>query len=245
MGHSQGGAAAWSFAERQAKTPVSGYLGTISIAPPTNAIDQVAAAFANTSDTSLQATFGYQARLIAAVSADYPAYNFSGYTEVAFKKWGILEKYGLCLPTESLLYKDTPVGKPGWFEDKTVQTWASRVSGGSKAVAGPVLLLAGQIDKAVPLKFIQNTFKTSTSLKENRNANIELSVYEGLDHFPVIYGSQARWTAWIKDRFDGAGVYKTCEGLVKGPRVKETKQSILPNWLIVLPGATETWKTSL
>ena len=41
MGHSQGGGAAWSAAQRQAKRAVAGYLGTIAGSPVTNTIDQI------------------------------------------------------------------------------------------------------------------------------------------------------------------------------------------------------------
>ncbi len=40
MGHSQGGGAAWAFAERQASRPLSGYKGTVAIAPPARVLEQ-------------------------------------------------------------------------------------------------------------------------------------------------------------------------------------------------------------
>ena len=247
MGHSQGGGATYAFAERQAHTPVSGYLGSIPIAPPTTVIEQITAALQNLKDQSLQVSLGYQQKAIAAITADYPAYNFSGMTALTLARWQIGQKYGGCLPTESLLLNDVvQQGKPGWFADKTVQIWAGRVSTGGKPLVGPFLLIASQADLAVPVSFVQASLQESGNLKENKNQSIEFAVYEGLNHFPVIDGSQLRWLSWIRDRFDGVELDQKCVShFVNGPRVNGTKQSIVPNWLIELPASTEVWKASL
>ena len=39
IGHSQGGGAAWGVAERQAVTPIKGYLGAIAVSPVTNILE--------------------------------------------------------------------------------------------------------------------------------------------------------------------------------------------------------------
>jgi len=187
--------------------------------------------------------------VIGAVTADYPAYNYSGLTDLSLKRWQIEMEYGACLPTRLLLWADvdpTMVGKPEWFQDKTVQTWAGRVSAGGKPLAGPVLVIAGEKDTAVPLDFVKSAFNASSGLKENSKQSMELAVYQGLDHFPVIDGSQARWMDWIKARFDGEVTEgKGASTFVKGPRLAGIKQSTLPNWLVQLPGPLDTWKTSL
>ena len=39
IGHSEGGGAAWSFAERMVNNPIAGYKGTVAMAPPTRIFD--------------------------------------------------------------------------------------------------------------------------------------------------------------------------------------------------------------
>ena len=249
MGHSQGGAAAYAFAQRQAAQPVPGYLGTVSIAPPLDAVSQLAAALANPSDPTLQTTLALQQMVIAAVTADYPAYNYSGMTAQALQRWEIEMQVSGCLPTQSLLWSNVsfPIAKPGWTSDPTVQTWSARTRGGDKSLKGPLLVLAGDLDDPVPLRFLQNSYKTSCQLKESKRESLELVVYKGLNHFPVISGSRQKWMDWIKARFDGHAVDERCTTTtVSNPRIAGTKQTILPTWLIELPnGLADAWKTSL
>jgi len=113
-------------------------------------------------------------------------------------------------------------------------------------LAGPFLLIAGQADVVVPLSFVQSSFQESCDLKANKDQSIEFAVYEGLDHFPVIDGSQLRWLSWIRDRFDGVESDQKCvRHFINGPRVNGTKQSVVPNWLIQLPAPADVWKASL
>lgn len=248
MGHSQGGAAAYAFAQRQANEPVSGYLGTIAIAPLTSIIAQITAALANPTDPTLLTTLGFQQKAIAAVTADYPAYNYTGMTELAFERWQIEMQYSGCLPTEALLWATAtfPVGKPGWVNDSTVQTWAARVSTGGKPLKGPLLVIGGEIDDPVPLRFLKSAYNASCQVRENKRESLEMAVYDGLNHFPSIDGSQRKWMEWIKARFDGEDVYVRC-GMttVSNPRIAGTKQSILPNWLLQVPGPMDAWETAL
>ncbi|KAK4938141.1 hypothetical protein LTR10_021381 [Elasticomyces elasticus] len=252
MGHSEGGAASYAFAERQVHSPVSGYLGAISIGPLATPIKQVEAAFADPQDKFLQSTFSYQDMLIAAVTADYPAYNYSGFTDLGLKRWQILMEYGGCLPTSILLFADvnlaTMVGQPGWYQDTTVQTWAARISSGGRPLVGPLLVIAGEDDTAVALETVEGAFNASSALSQNANQSMDLAVYQGLDHFPTIDGAHAKWMNWIKARFDGEVI--ASDGLhtstfIEGPRLAGTKQSTLPNWLVQLPGPLDVWKTAL
>lgn len=73
-----------------------------------------------------------------------------------------------------------------------------------------------------------------------------MSTYEDRNQFPVFDGSQGMWMDWIKVLFDGEQLYGNCAStFVKGPRIAGMKQSILPNWIVQLPGLLEIWKTSL
>lgn len=83
IGHSQGGSATWAFAERQVARLLKGYRGAVAIAPPTRMIDQISRALADPSRPGAATSIGAAPKLIAAVTAQFPAYNFSGLTPLA------------------------------------------------------------------------------------------------------------------------------------------------------------------
>ena len=94
MGHSQGGNVAWSFAERQVKSPLPGYRGTISISPPTRILELVDNALkigASTLPSSwplwVPVVLGIQPTIIASITAVYQSYNFSGMTTISYDRW--------------------------------------------------------------------------------------------------------------------------------------------------------------
>ncbi len=165
-------------------------------------------------------------------------------------RWEIQIEYGACMPTELLLWADVlangTVGKPGWFEDPTVQTWARRVSAGGKPLIGPMLVIAGDGDTAVPVEFVQSAFNASSASAANSAQSLEMAVYQGLDHFPTVDMAEARWLDWIKARFDGEVVIrKRTSTFVRGPRIAGARTSPLPNWLVQFVGSGESWKLSL
>lgn len=120
MGHSQGGAAAIAFAERQARTPVPGYLGTVAFAPAGRLINRVVDTPSDSNDTF---TLNLLPRIFDGITNDYPAYNYSGFSDAGLKRWQIAMKYSACLPTETLLFTTPPefikqISKPGWGQTR-------------------------------------------------------------------------------------------------------------------------------
>jgi len=122
MGHSQGGNVAWSFAERQVKSPVPGYRGTISMSPPTMILELVDNALkiaASTSPTTwplwVGVVLGLQPTIIASITTVYPSYNFSGMTPTSYDRWNnVLKPLQGCLPTGSLAFDGVDqLAKPG------------------------------------------------------------------------------------------------------------------------------------
>ena len=249
MGHSQGGATAWAYAQRQAQTPLKGYLGTVAMAPGHNFITQIEAALANPTDRELQYSLSIQLLVITSVQKDYPTYNYSGFTDIALDRWQLAQKAGTCLAGTGLLTSDISllgIGKQGWKKDPRVQSYGKQTSSGGKKFKGPLLLVAGEEDKVVPLSLLKTAVNSTCALRENTGESLELTTYQGLDHFPVISGSRLRWMDWVKARFDGVPAPKPgCKTThVKGPRVQNTKQSVVPNWLVTLPGPKEIWELS-
>jgi pimeloyl-ACP methyl ester carboxylesterase len=261
MGHSQGGNVAWSFAERQVKSPVPGYRGTISISPPTRILELVVKALtigASTLPSSwplwLPVVFGLQPTIIATITTVYPSYNFSGMTPISYDRWNnVLKPLQGCLTTDSLAFAKVDLdqlAKPGWTNDSIAQQWQEKVAVSGKNFKGPLLVIAGEND-VVPIDFLEQSVDASCSASENQS--LEMFTYQAMEHFPVIQASRTKWMSWIKDRVSGGDGDWTRRGtgvcgknsLVEGFNTNYTLQFVTPNWLVDWASPQETWKLSL
>ncbi|KAH6876552.1 Alpha/Beta hydrolase protein [Thelonectria olida] len=250
MGHSQGGGASWAFAERQAKKPLKGYKGTVSIAPVTRILDDLA----YFSDNSLQAPILFaQGAVIDSISKTYPKYNYAGLTPKSYDRWhNVLAKVEGCFPILFQVFGDLAVSdlaKPKWYNDPLVEEWAERVQAGRKPFAGPLLVLNGDEDHVVRHEGVDAAVKATCDLVEGLRAkdSVEHVTYPGMDHFSVIQASQLKWMGWIKDRLAGEKLEsKACSSTVT-PRLRtdSNPQSSAPNFFLSFFGPEESWKYNL
>ena len=251
VGHSQGGATAWGFAERQAIRPIAGYKGTVALAPPTNYFDELDLALKNTSAPFASGIIGAQTRINAAVTAVYPAYNDSGMTPLAYDLWhNVFKKVNGCLPTDVTTFlASTPdqLSRPGWTNNTYVQQYSKIATVGNKKFAGPLLILQGEQDEVVAYPVVQAAAKglCKNSAYSSGQMSLEMVSYQAMDHFSVIQASQHKWLSWVKDRLNGRGsaakgcVFERQEGLRTDFTVKTTAPNFLVEWADPL---TEFWK---
>lgn len=251
MGHSQGGSAAWAFAERQAHSPVTGYRGTLAIAPSPRNFDQYELALANHSLPFAPINLGLPPKLIAAVTAVFPAYNYSGLTDVAYERWnGVLRSIGGCFATDTLVFSEfqtTPqkLARQNWQRDGPVQAFKTLTDlGGKKPFKGPVVIFAADVDEIISYEVVKGAVaETCAAMKgKGKGEELEFVTYRGSNHFPIIQASQQRWLGWVREKlFDdsegvggrrghGVGGCKTNE-VVEGFRQEFTFKTFLPNFL--------------
>ncbi|KAH7305174.1 putative secretory lipase [Rhexocercosporidium sp. MPI-PUGE-AT-0058] len=257
MGHSQGGNVAWAFAERQAKTPVAGYLGTISISPATRVIELVNNALKVQASTppSLQPAWvpvvlSLQPRIVASITVTYPSYNFSGMTPIMYDRWNhVLKPLQGCLPTDTLSTLDVTseqLAKPGWTNNSVVQEWAKRISVSGNKFKGPLLIIGGEND-VQPIEHLKQS--VSNSCKASENEILEMFTYQAMNHFPMIQASRMKWISWIKEKFEGGDGDKTCgcgkNTFVEGFNTNHTLQGVVPNWLVDWVPFNQGWKLAL
>lgn len=201
MGHSQGGRTAWGYAERHASKPVAGYKGTVAFAPPTKVIGQLEVASASPSAVFSNGSLITGPNLVDAITAVFPAYNYSGMSAVAYDRWfNVFEPAQGCLPTDDLTFADLPydtLTKPGWTQDPIVQEWSNLTDVGNKEFAGPMLVLIGQVDGAVDTALTKKVVEETCA---SGYGEIEFWEYSGVSHFAAIQASQGKWMAWVKER---------------------------------------------
>jgi pimeloyl-ACP methyl ester carboxylesterase len=259
VGHSQGGAATWAFAERLVSNPMSGYKGTVSIAPPVRLIQHLENTLANTSQPFSNLVLGAQPKIVAAVTAVFPKYNYSGMSSMAYGRWrdGIEPAEG-CLPTDSLLFADisnntmklAQLGRSGWTKDETVRQYLDLSKTGGNKFEGPLLVIAGNADAIVPQYSIKAAVDETCSrlTRERWSESLELVTYKNVGHFPVLQASQLQWLDWVKDRLSG----KTAQSntgcttkLVEGFGSEFTPSAQAPNFLVQWASSMEMWKYTL
>lgn len=253
MGHSQGGGATWSFAEKQVQEPISGYKGAVAIAPPTRTIDHLKDAFGNTTQTWAQVIIAAQPKLIAAVTAVFPSYNYSGLTPVSYDRWfNVLKPLDGCLPTDGLAFMNLTsdeLAVANWYDAPEVNDFAELAETGRKRFKGPLLVVSGEADIVVPLDTVEPAVDDTCSMLEQGqwNESLEMVIYSAMDHFPSIQASQMKWLPWIKDRLSGVPVSKPgcVKSVVNGFRTNDTLQSTTPNFLEGWASPEESWKYSL
>lgn len=262
MGHSQGGAVAWAFAERQVEAPQAGYRGTISISPPLRIVDILKGALAKIASipagemipVGAQTALLIQPRLISAITAVYPSYNYSGMTPKCYDRWrNVVKPLQACLPTEQLALNlnSSEFAKDNWTQDSTVLEWQDRVAVGGKKFKGPLLTILGEND-VIPVAVLEQA--VDATCKVSKDESLEMVTYQGAEHFPVIQTSHMKWMGWIKDRISGCDVnddsakVEICgtKSVIAAFNSNYTYHSIAPNWLVQwVPSPQEAWKFTL
>ncbi|KEF53572.1 uncharacterized protein A1O9_10547 [Exophiala aquamarina CBS 119918] len=253
MGHSQGGAAIWAFAERLVDKPLAGYKGTVIMAPAVGYFRLLAKQLTDLTNIFNPNLLGLQAAVIAGVTAAFPAYNDSGLTALGYDRFrnvvealnGCIPTYTLATSTEDVLFNTT---KPDWLSHPTVQRYANLSETGRKKLKGPVLLLAGGLDSPIDLPNFQSTFNDTCAMnkQEKWGESLEMITYQGMNHFPMIQASSSKWLSWIKERLSGKTVAGAgcVHSVVEGYRIEFTVQGIAPNFLVGNVPIAEAWKAS-
>lgn len=202
MGHSQGGAATWSAAQRQAYRPVSGYLGAISISPPTSPVRQL-----QTAGSALTPLFAFL--MSNGLSQLFPSFSPAEFlTEKGMRLLKLLQEIGGCGNVQTQLLTATGAVKPGLVNSTWLQRFDDLTTNGGKPVAGPLLLIQGSADVLVKVEATDvGVNDTCTAYPQSP---LEYVVMNGTDHVPTVFASQRIWMDWIWDRFAGRQAAAPC-----------------------------------
>jgi pimeloyl-ACP methyl ester carboxylesterase len=200
FGHSQGGGAAWGAAQRQARQPVEGYLGTIAASP----ITDIALQYDITPDV------GWPIDLVPALSATVPDFDRSDFlTERGERHYDLLAQIGGCASAYLQLYYQGGLVRSGWEATSAMQEFQHLTGNGGRPISGPMLVLQGTGDVVISANLTTHFVNETCALYPD--SEIEYAVFEGADHVPTLYASQRIWLGWIAERFEGKPVKKGCE----------------------------------
>ncbi len=202
-GHSQGGLATWGVAELESDMKDADYLGAVSVAGATKADDFM---------QLINYTQG---------GAHYLAYIASGMQGLfpGFKREDILTPEGMHLYSRAVtqgcwyygyvLFKDMSTGatlKAGWKNNSSVQQLVRENEEGAIRIAKPLLVLAGEADRTIPIEGVRQIVQRACL----KSSNVTFRSYPGLGHTPTMVESTPYQLAWIRDRFVGKESPDTC-----------------------------------
>ncbi|MBS0393317.1 MAG: alpha/beta hydrolase [Proteobacteria bacterium] len=203
-GHSQGGLAAWSVAEMESSRRDPGYLGAVSVAGAAKP-EELLRHLGDTPGVGFYLAFmafGVQARfpsfspadmLTPAAMARYPAATSDGCWYHGYALFADLDSQAIL--------------KSGWDRNPWVRRFFAENELGRVAVAGPLLVLAGEADASVPIEGVRETVARACRAGSSR---LRFRSYPGLDHDPTMLKTVGDQLAWIGDRFAGAAAPNDC-----------------------------------
>ena len=192
MGHSQGGQAAWAAAERQSRSPVDGYLGTIAGSPVTDVELQL---------KLLPALAALVGPLIAAgLDSVLPQYSAADFlTEAGLRRFELFEELQGCNNVGTALWDQPGLVRDDLLNSSAFQTFKRLAKLGNKPVAGPLLVLHGSADSLVPAE-LSNQAVNDICTRDPKS-QLEYALLNGTDHVATLYAGQRIWLDWIADRF--------------------------------------------
>lgn len=196
-GHSQGGGAAWFVAQQEGVLRDPNYLGAVAVAPAVNVpwlIHSMGAANDSAAFYDVFVAYGIKAR--------FPQFKVAAMlTEAALAQYRVMTTEGCWFygyaTGSSHLFGTSPV-KPRFADNPLVRKFA-RQEFFEHRPTRPVLVLAGGADQSVPLQSIRQLAAKACRL----HYPLQLRIFPGLDHEPVMDKSTPYQLRWIGARFAG------------------------------------------
>lgn len=201
MGHSQGGGVAWSFAQRQLRSPLPGYRGTVAVSPITSVVRQLQKI------KILEPEIGVAlANQMRGVFPDFEQRLFL--TALGEARSDLTTQLG---GEDSVFAALVAPGmlQPGWATNTYhVAAFDALTSNGGVPFAEPLLVMQGTADMAVDWAGVSGVVNATCGAAPG--SSLRYVQFKGLDHDPTLTGSAPVWSRWIEERFEGRAVQRGC-----------------------------------
>lgn len=202
-GHSQGGLAAWGVAEMEAQLKDPGYRGAVAVAGALRLEGLL-------DDAGLGRGAGFYFPLIAyGIAAQQPDFDSKGMLSPrALAHYADVTQKG-CWFYAYATYSDASPAemvRKGWNKTPALQKFVADNATVRAPIAGPVLVIAGEADRSVPLAGLRATVAAACK----KGMNVTFRSYPGLDHDPTMTNSTPDQLNWIQERLAGKSTRGTC-----------------------------------
>jgi len=221
MGHSEGGGAAWAFAEKLATKPLIGYLGTVALSPFTRVLDlppeePIIPAILLFLVPNLQRNFG-------------PFAPEDIFTPKGLQSLESLNQLDGCT---TIIYQlvGPDLLKPGWQNNTSIQRYQEAAANGRKPINGPLLIIQGGADTIINPSTVEAAI--NDTVQKMPSSQIEYRLLPNVTHTPAMYAGLPIYLQWINSRFAGeppkGGYHRSVATLARPPSGLQTEA----NWFI-------------
>ena len=198
IGHSQGGGAAWSVAQRAALTTIPGYLGAIAVSPYTSLREEQ-------SDLCKLVT----AATCPGIASAFPDFSPGDLlTAEGEERLNMVHQTSAAIGSAVTLLSGVDILKPNWKENTHYRRYQALTSNGGEAIEGPLLVVHGKSDPILSVAVVENAARKTARLFPS--SQLEYVVLPNITHDSALVASQRLWMDWIRDRFAGRAVESGC-----------------------------------
>lgn len=203
VGHSQGGATVIKVSALEHGIGDPGYLGAISIAPATDYYEM----WRRFPDGRASGGMALVAVGIKAADPTFDQTTMLG-PEV-MKLLPQLESEACFDAAQELVQKTPGASQPrNWPDAEGVRRFTQANRPYLERARGPLLVLLGENDPAIPLDITRRAISQRCRL----NQEVALKTFPGMNHMDVIHASFRTQIKWIEDRFAGRPAERACPG---------------------------------
>ena len=231
IGSSEGGLAAWGFAERLISEPMHGHLGTIALSPVTQLL-------------KLPLTEPIVPLLVLMMTpsliVNFPDFKASQIlTPVGQQS---LDTYVALKGCNTVLFniESTDILKEGWQNNTWVREYQKNAAVGGKRIGGAMLVIQGGVDPIVYPGSVTDAI--NETLKADPSASIEYHLLPNISHAPAMYAGLQIYLDWIAARFSGQPVKPGFSRYDPEPIRPAAAQQLEANWFI--QNETEPWQAT-
>lgn len=205
--------------------PVQGYLGAVSISPPTNPIRQLQ------TSPLLGPLFAF---LVAnGLGQLFPSFDISEFlTDKGQRLLKLLQDVRGCGNVQSQLLGLPGAVNPNLVNSTWLQRFADLTTNGGKPVAGPLLLIQGTTDQLVKVE--ATDVGVNATCAAYPDSDLQYITINGTDHIATVTASQPVWMDWIADRFAGRQAAAPCSWKYISPALPVANYQPATNYFIEL-----------
>lgn len=202
IGHSQGGGTAWAAAQRQALSPVQGYLGSVALAPVTSFLE-----ISEGRDLEDFYSRFFWPGISQAAATIFPGFDAGTFlTPAGLARVQLYQDVHGCAYAQPLFFNVAGLLRADWRSNFYIQAFQNLTRNGGKPIAGPLLVIQGEADEIVFLPITNKWINRTRELISNNRASSQLEyvTFPGVKHDGINYVSQRIWLDWIVDKFESA-----------------------------------------
>lgn len=198
LGHSQGGGAAWSVAQRAASMSIPGYLGAIAVSACTSLLEEQS-----------EVACLFTAAICPGIASAFPEFNRGDVlTAEGEKRLDMVHQTSAAMGSAVAILSGADILKPNWKENTHCRQYLALTSNGGKAIKAPLLITHGTSDSILNVAVVEKAIQRTTDLFPS--SQIEYASLPNVTHIAALPASQRLWMDFIQDRFAGRAFESGC-----------------------------------